>query len=380
MKILLLGEYSNVHWTLAEGLRELGHSVTVVSDGDGWKNYRRDVDLSRRSLGKVDTMRYYADILKVLPKLRGYDIVQIINPIFFNLRANKIMPFYRYLRRHNKKVVMGAFGMDHYWVKTCMDCRTFRYSDFNIGDKLRSDEPCNRQFVKDWLDGEKTSLNIEIAKDCDAIVAGLYEYYQCYHPNYPEKTTFIPFPIKLPDDMNSEKPTEYESVCTEGENNRKVSFFVGIQRGRSEYKGTDIMLRALERLQAKYPERCELNIAESVPFEEYKRMIDSSDLLVDQLYSYTPAMNALLAMSKSIVAVTGGEPENYEILGETELRPIVNVLPSEEDCYNKFEELVLHPEVLPRMKAESVEYVRRHHEYVKVAKQYEQLYSSLVKG
>lgn len=43
MKILLLGEYSNVHWTLAQGLRALGHSVTVVSDGDGWKNYPRDI-------------------------------------------------------------------------------------------------------------------------------------------------------------------------------------------------------------------------------------------------------------------------------------------------------------------------------------------------
>jgi hypothetical protein len=36
MKILLIGEYSNVHWTLAEGLRALGHQVTVVSDGDRW--------------------------------------------------------------------------------------------------------------------------------------------------------------------------------------------------------------------------------------------------------------------------------------------------------------------------------------------------------
>lgn len=378
MKILLLGEYSNVHWTLAEGLRELGHTVTVISDGDGWKNYKRDVDLTRHSLGKADTMRYYADILLNLPKMRGFDIVQIINPIFFNLKANKMMPFYRYLRRHNKKVVMGAFGMDHYWVKTCMDCRTFRYSDFNIGDKLRSDEPCNRQFVKDWLDGEKTALNIDIAKDCDAIVAGLYEYYRCYHPYYSDKATFIPFPIKLPNDMNSENHNEVKSACTEGEDSRKVSFFVGIQRGRSEYKGTDIMLRALQRVHEKYPDRCELNIAESVPFEQYQRMIESSDVLIDQLYSYTPAMNALLAMSKGIVAVTGGETENYEILGETELRPIVNVLPSEEDCYDKFEHLVLHPEELPRMKAESVEYVRRHHEYVKVARQYSDLYSALL--
>ena len=36
MKILLLGEASNLHWTLAEGLRTLGHDVTVASGGSGW--------------------------------------------------------------------------------------------------------------------------------------------------------------------------------------------------------------------------------------------------------------------------------------------------------------------------------------------------------
>ena len=48
MKILLLGEYSNVHATLARGLRALGHQVTVASNGDFWKNYPRDIDLARR--------------------------------------------------------------------------------------------------------------------------------------------------------------------------------------------------------------------------------------------------------------------------------------------------------------------------------------------
>ena len=47
MKILLLGEYSNVHNTLAMGLRALGHQVTVVSNGDFWKDYPRDIDVSR---------------------------------------------------------------------------------------------------------------------------------------------------------------------------------------------------------------------------------------------------------------------------------------------------------------------------------------------
>lgn len=47
MRILLLGEYSNVHATLAKGLKALGHEVVLASDGDGWKNYVRDVDFSR---------------------------------------------------------------------------------------------------------------------------------------------------------------------------------------------------------------------------------------------------------------------------------------------------------------------------------------------
>ena len=47
MKILFIGEYSNVHWTLAQGLRKLGHQVTVLSNGDFWKNYPRDIDLTR---------------------------------------------------------------------------------------------------------------------------------------------------------------------------------------------------------------------------------------------------------------------------------------------------------------------------------------------
>ena len=87
MRILLFGDYSNVHWTLAEGLRALGHEVCVVSDGDGWKNYRRDVDLKRRSTGKWDTLRYLFDVLRWMPKFKDYDIVQLINPVFLDLRA-----------------------------------------------------------------------------------------------------------------------------------------------------------------------------------------------------------------------------------------------------------------------------------------------------
>lgn len=359
MKILLLGEYSNVHWTLAEGLRALGHQVCVVSHGDFWKNYRRDISLVRETQGRWDGLRYLFKLLLTLPRLRGYDVVQLINPCFLELKAERIYPIYRYLRRHNGKVFLGGYGMDYYWAHTCTTTQTFRYSDFNIGNTLRDSEDIRRE-IAEWIDGEKGRLNQYIASDCDGIPTGLYEYYACYHPQFPKKTTFIPFPINM-DSISAIEPRD------EG---RPVRFFIGIQRARSEYKGTDIMLRALERLHQNYPTRCEIVKAESVPYEEYQHMMNTSDAILDQLYSYTPAMNALLAMAKGLIVVGGGEPENYDIIGEKELRPIINVLPDEEDVYRQLEQLVLHPERIERLSNESRLYVQRHHDHVKVAERY----------
>lgn len=358
MNILLIGEYSNVHWTLAEGLRTLGHSVTVVSNGDGWKDYPRDISLRRRSLKKTDTARYYLDLLRIMPRLTGYDIVQLINPVFLDLRAARIAPFYRFLRRRNGKVFLGAFGIDHFWVKTGLDGHTFRYSDFNIGTRLRHSKE-NEQYIKDWLDGEKGQLNKMIAEDCDGIVAGLYEYYACYKPYYADKMRFIPFPVNV-----NSIPVHIRR-CQDG----RPCFFIGIQRTRNEYKGTDIMLNALLRLQAAYPQ-IKIKKVESVPFKQYCRLMDSSHIILDQLYSYTPAMNALQAMAQGLIVVGGGEQENYDILHEDKLRPIINVQPSEEDVYAQLEKLVLYPQDIERLSRESRDYVEAHHDHIKVARQY----------
>ena len=153
--------------------------------------------------------------------------------------------------------------------------------------------------------------------------------------------------------------------------------FIGISKGRSAYKGTDIMLSAAKALKEKYPDLLELRIAEGVPFDEYQRMMDGSDAILDQLYSYTPSMNSLLAMSKGIIVIGGGEPENYDILGEKELRPIINVQPDYQSFYDELEQLILHPERISDLKKQSVEYVRRHHDYLKVAEQYIKFYQEL---
>lgn len=370
MKILLLGEYSNVHHTLAEGLKALGHEAVVASDGDSWKDYPRDIDLARNldsPMGKIDFMLRLA---KSLPRMRGFNVVQLINPIFFELKAERIMPFYKYLRRNNGKMVMGAFGMDHYWAQVNTQAKPLRYSDFNFGNTVRSDAEAEK-FRKEWIGTAKEQLNRSIALDCDGIPAGLYEYWATYNEvtekgrngiAIKEKMEFIPYPIK---------PATNPNTTFSG---GPVRLFIGISKDRSVYKGTDIMLAAAQQITSDYPGKVELRIAEGVPFETYQNMINESDAILDQLYSYTPSMNALLAMSKGIINIGGGEPENYTILGENELRPIINVEPNYESVYSQLRELVLNPGRIAQLKRESVEYVARHHDYVKVAGKYIRFY------
>lgn len=368
MKVLLIGEYSNVHATLADGLRAIGHEVTVLSNGDFWKDYPRDINLVR-SYTIWGGVKYMLKLYSLLPRLRGFDVVQLINPLFLELKADKHFSIYRYLRKHNREMVLGAFGMDYYWVNTCTKEKPLRYSDFNIGDEVRNNADAVKE-RKDWIGTDKERLNKYIAEDCDAIVTGLYEYQVCYEKFFPDKTTYIPFPIR---------PEQTEITESQKAIPDKLKLFVGISKGRSAYKGTDIMLSAARRLAEKYPQLVELRVAEGVPYEQYKQMMEGSDAILDQLYSYTPSMNPLIAMSKGIICVGGGEPENYEIIHEQELRPIINVLPNEESVYDELKKLVLHRDRIPELKRQSIEYVCKHHDYIKVAQRYESLYEKLMK-
>lgn len=363
MKILLIGEYSNVHATLAEGLKALGHQVTVLSNGDFWKDYPRDINLVR-TYTKWGGVKYMLKLYSLLPRLRGFDVVQLINPMFLELQAKHLFSIYDYLRKHNGKMILGAFGMDYYWVNTCTNEKPLRYSDFNIGEKVRTNADALKERA-DWIGTDKERLNKYVAEDCDGIVTGLYEYQVCYEMFFPQKTKYIPFPIRV----EQSELTETQRLIPD-----KLKLFIGISKGRSEYKGTDIMLKAAQRLVQNYPDLVELRIAEGVPFNQYKQMMEGSDAILDQLYSYTPSMNPLLAMSKGIICVGGGEPENYEIIHENELRPIINVLPDEESVFNELDSLIQHRERIPELKRQSMEYVKKHHDYVKVARQYEEIY------
>ena len=140
------------------------------------------------------------------------------------------------------------------------------------------------------------------------------------------------------------------------------------------------MLRAAEAVARQHPSEVQLRVARSVPFRQYVEMMNGSDAILDQLYSYTPSMNSLEAMSRGLVCIGGGEEEHYRLLGETQLRPIVNVQPNYESVYSQLEKLVANRHRIDELKRQSIEYVNRHYDHLLVAKKYEAFYERILQN
>ena len=136
----------------------------------------------------------------------------------------------------------------------------------------------------------------------------------------------------------------------------------------------------MEILAKKYPGKIELKYVEGVDYDEYCRMLDEADVLVDQFYSYTPSMNSLAAMARGTVVIGGGEEEYYEFIGETELRPIINVSPEYSESQNVaiIEQAFFVKDNLAKLSSQSIDFVKKYHNYTSVASTYVKLYEKLL--
>ena len=144
-------------------------------------------------------------------------------------------------------------------------------------------------------------------------------------------------------------------------------------------KGSDLLLDALRRTCDRYPKLCEMQVVENVPYKDYVELLSSAHVNLDQLYSYTPATNALLGMAMGIIAVSGAEPEYYDFIGEHQCRPIINVSPVvEKDIDDKLAWIVEHRDVLPTLSLQSREFVEKHNDSIIVARRHLEFWSNIM--
>lgn len=369
MRILLLGEASFVHSTLRKGFKALGHDVVLVSAGSIW-DCPRDIDVSRNMRwGKLGGLKVVWKILTNLRKFMGNDIVQMNDSHTIPLKVRWNELFFKFLKRFNKKVVRGCWG-DDIVVFGAQARGALAYSDTHIGTKAINAEQ-NKWRISEQNLPEFVSCCRYVNKYVDAFMACLYEYYVYYNTEeYKARLHYLPLPIEIPSLKDDEKARLKVQ--------QPVKVLVGIQAKRDYIKGAAIISEYVERIAEENPGAIEVKKVYDVPYYNYLKLLDEADVLVDQLYSYTPSMNSLAAMAHGTVVIGGGEEEYYEFIGEKELRPIINVRP-EGGKYNmdQLRATLLHPEKIEEMKRQSIEFVRKHHDHLKVAQAYLDVYKKL---
>lgn len=379
MRILLMGEYSNLHHSLCQALRRAGHDVLLISDGDGWKDYPRDVDLRRRQQGPWGSLRYLMQLATLLPRLRGYDVVQLINPVFLDVKARWNRWVFDYLKRHNRLVSVGCFGDDYYVISRMQDDTYLRYTDFWANHRT-IDHEVNRHRIATWMSPDKVSLTRYVMHRADCLIACLYEYWKVYDTDeFRRRLHYVALPVELSDDDRAAAATPDDRVAADTHDAVRILF--ATQRRRGQMKGTDQLEPLFDRLASEYPQQVVLTKVESVPFAQYQQLVSEADVVVDQLYSFTPAMAALESMRQGKVVISGFEQEYADFIGYEEgtLPPIINLRPFDDEWnYRQLVTWLTDPQKIAQLRVQSQAYVRRYHDADAVASRYIEVWESVL--
>ncbi|MCH5220304.1 MAG: glycosyltransferase [Muribaculaceae bacterium] len=371
MKVLFLGDYSGLHATVANTLRSLGHECVVVSDGSRCMDTKRDINLKRES-GLVNSFRYLSRAFNLIRSFKGFDVVQIINPGFVHLRPDKLRYLFKTLKNRNGAVCLSLAGTDSFYAKSLLDTDLFRYSEYKVGSNPTPYALHNNQVINEWIAPELMDYCRFVYDNIDGAVSAIYEYHiaaQNFIHDKPVVYGGIPVDI----DALSFKPLKRES-------DSKVTILAGIKSEMTLFKGTDRLLTAAQAVELRHPDKCEVLIARDLPLTEYLNRLERADIILDQLYSYSPATNALQAMAMGKIAVSGGEPEFYDFLGESTLRPIINAVPNDNLLVEILESLVLSDaSLLEKLSSESRLFVEKHNDSRLVANNYLKAWEKMIK-
>lgn len=353
LRILLLGEYSNYFNNLAHGLRSLNHEVVLANNGDLFKNFNRDIDLSGISNNLY--VNTFVRIIKenlAINKMKGFDIVQIINPNVFAAISNNIY-LYKKLFENNGHVFLSAVGDDHYWWKA------FREKKFSKSPHEGFLNDTNKEQAHWETHKGLTDANKFLAENCKAIIPGSISY-QIPYQHYENCAPVILQPIQ----MSGEQPPLVDHTELD-----VLNVYHGAQLGRYHFKGTptiDIALKNIVKLNRK-----DINVirTDSLPFNEYLKIISKAHVLIDQTNFIEPTMNALTSMLNGKVVLGGCEPVfmEYHDLKEA---PLVNITDDPSSIEKSIIDLADNKHKLNKFSTAARDYVRRKHNSIDIAQQF----------
>lgn len=363
LRILLLGDYSNCHNTLATGLRRLGCDVTVVSDGSKHLDTERNLDITRRP-GKLGGMEllWRLNHGQLRKALSGNDIVAINDPNFAKLHPRRLRPLFDRLCRENGSVFLTAMGTNVAFLDMLeAPDSPIHYSEWMVDHKPARLMEAHPEQWQQWHTPELTDYQRYVFSRLSGAVSVLYEYQLAMERAMgTQRTAYGGIPI----DTQAFAPVELPDRVA------RLRFFLARDPARKLIKGSDLLEVAAKRVVGKYPDKAELVIVENRPYKEFVELLRSAHVVLDQIYSYTPATTALMAMAYGLNVVSGAEPDFYDFIGETDNRPIINAPLTLDALTDTLERILLNPgEIAPRGRA-SRSFAEKHNDVDVVASRF----------
>lgn len=349
MKVLLLGEYSGLHNCLKDGLEKLGIDAKVASDGDSWKKFPSDFDFVSPFSATTPVGRVFKNIkpFTFLPEIKNFDLVQFINPMILSPRFGFNACFVDAVMQRAKRLILLAAGDDAVYYDSLELMRYNPIEDYRKIDLKGANTP--------WDDHGLVSTNKTLANNSHKIIPVAYDYWLGYS-GYKNCAQVIPMPINI-------EKYSYESNIVTG----KIIFIHGLNR--PGFKGSRFIVEAFNKMRTKYSKEAEFIIADRLSIEEYSKLIDRANVIVDQALSYSFGMNALISLAKGKIVMSGAEPEIHSIYG-SHVCPVINILPDVNDICEKIERVIGFRLKIKSMGLESREFVEMFHSHVLVAEKF----------
>jgi len=371
MKILLVGEYSNLHNSLKEGLQQLGHSVSINGLNDGFKNYAIDFKIPRKwnsKLGKkiklflyyltgFDLTSYatYRQVKNNISKFSGYDVVQLINENSFLCSPYFEKKILELIFKNNTNVFLLSCGGDYintnYYYNHQNELSVL--TPYFEGKVTKKDFYPNLKYLeKNYID-----LHRFIYQNIKGVIATDLDY----HIPLVNHTAYLGL---IPNPINTKK-IKFISLNV----NETITIFLGINTNSYTKKGIEYFEEALKIIKEKYKEKVNCIVTRNIPYHQYINHYNDCHILLDQLYAKDQGYNALEAMAKGKVVFTGaGEAFNslYAIKNEV----VIHAKPNIDDLVSKLSDLIDHPEKIKAISENARQFIEKNHECKSVAEKY----------
>lgn len=349
MNILLIGDFSGMHTFLKQGLEELGHSVTLISNGDGFKRFDSDIFLPtlQSNFGKViDYSLYGIEVFQLTKKLKNYDVVQLaFDHLFSPVLVNRYV--LKRLKNQNQRLFLSLAGSN---------MRVMRHWLESDDTKLKTLFNDARQYdnYPSQISSRIISHEYEILDLVDGIIPVTYEYQQPYL-DHPKLSPIIPIPI------NTQLFDFNENIVGD-----KIIFFHGLNK--YGFKGTHYIEKAFKIIESKYVNEVETSIVGKMPFSQYMTIMSKANVVLDQTSSHSLGVNGLLALAKGRI-VMGGDTLGDNALGYIN-SPVISLKPDFEFIVYQCEQIIKNRLSISCVGKESRTFVEKFHNHKLIAEQY----------